>query len=83
MWGSLEKIEEQLEQREESRAKTKIKKYNKKMGALRMSARSSLYTRDLGPHEHSWGPDECVDEEEDLYKHKCTECGQEETFEKM
>lgn len=83
VWGSLEAIQEQLELREENRAKTKIKQYGKKMKSLRMTARSSLYTRDLGPHEHVWGPDICVDEDEDLYKHSCTECGQEENFEKM
>jgi len=53
------------------------------MKSLRMSARSSLYTRDLAPHEHNWGPDECIDEDEDTYRHKCIECGVEETFEKM
>jgi DNA-repair protein complementing XP-A cells len=83
IWESLEKIAEQIETREENRVKSKVKKYNKNMESLRMSARSSLYTRDLTPHEHKWGPDQLVDEDEDMYKHKCTECGQEETFEKM
>lgn len=83
VWGSLDKIDEQQEEREENRMKTKIKKYNKKMKDLRMSARSSLYVKDFGPHEHVWGPEECIDEDEDQYKHVCTECGQEEVFEKM
>lgn len=83
VWGSLEKIEEQQEIREENRMKGKIKKYQKKMKGLRMEARSSLYTKQLGPHEHSWGEEEVVNEEEDLYRHKCVECGQVEEFEKM
>jgi DNA-repair protein complementing XP-A cells len=83
VWGSLENIEEQLELREENRAKSKIQKYSKKMKSLRMTARSSLYTRDLEPHQHTWGPDVCVDDEEDSYSHTCTVCGVEETFEKM
>ncbi|CAL8111771.1 unnamed protein product [Orchesella dallaii] len=83
VWGSLDKIDEQQEVREENRVKTKIKKYNKKMKVLRMSARSSLYTKDFTPHEHVWGSEVCVDEDEDQFKHTCTECGQEEVFEKM
>lgn len=83
VWGSLEKIEELQEEREENRMKAKIKKYDKKMKSLRMSARSSLFAKDFTPHEHEWGPEECIDEDEDQYKHVCVECGQEEIFEKM
>ncbi|ODN04664.1 DNA repair protein [Orchesella cincta] len=83
VWGSLDRIDEQQEMREENRMKTKIKKYNKKMKDLRMSARSSLYTKDFKPHEHIWGPEVCVDEDEDQYQHTCTECGQDEIYEKM
>ena len=80
--GSLETIEEQRELREVTRVKSKIKKYNKKMVSLRMAARSSLYTRDLSAHTHEWGP-ESYDEEKDTFTHTCTECGQNETYEKM
>jgi DNA-repair protein complementing XP-A cells len=52
------------------------------MVTLRMEARSSLYTRDLSAHTHEWGP-ESYNEEEDTYSHSCTECGQNETYEKM
>jgi len=82
VWGTLDKIEEQRVIREESRVKTKVKKYNKKMQSLRMSARSSLYTRDLSAHEHAWGK-ESYDDDSDIYSHTCIDCGQVETYEKM
>ena len=82
MWGSLEEIEKQLEKREEIREQSKTKKYNKKMKTLRMSARSSLYTKDIAAHQHTWGS-ETYDEEDDMYSHTCTECGQSESFEKL
>jgi DNA-repair protein complementing XP-A cells len=82
VWGSLEEIEKQLDKREEAREQTKTKKYNKKMKSLRMSARSSLYTKDVAPHQHTWG-DESYDDDEDMYSHTCTDCGQTESFEKL
>jgi len=83
VWGTFEKIEEQHELREENRVKSKAKKFGKKMKALRMEARSSLYTRDLSGHEHTWGPETCIDSDEDTYTHTCTDCGLEQTYEKM
>jgi len=83
VWGSLDKIAVQRELREENRIKTKIKKYNKKMNSLRMSARSSLYTRDLSAHTHDWGEEILINEETDEFSHTCKECGKCETFEKM
>jgi len=82
VWGDLHTIEEEKMKREDNKMKTKLKKYDKKMGTLRMAARSSLYTRDLTPHEHKWGEDS-YNEEEDTYTHVCLECKQSETFEKM
>ncbi|CAG7834799.1 unnamed protein product, partial [Allacma fusca] len=82
VWESIEKIQEQHEVREENRAKGKIKKFGKKMKNLRMAARSSLYTRDLGSHEHIWG-EESYNDDDDNYSHTCTQCGQVENYEKM
>ena len=82
VWGSMEKIEVQHEVREENRVQSKIKKFGKKMKTLRMAARSSLYTRDLSSHEHTW-VEESYNEDDDNYSHSCTQCGQVETYEKM
>ncbi|XP_065217677.1 DNA repair protein complementing XP-A cells [Planococcus citri] len=83
IWGSEEKLIEELENREEKRSKTKQKKYEKKMKVLKMSVRSSLYTRSLTEnHTHQFG-EETYDAEEDTYSHSCLSCPFTETYEKM
>lgn len=83
VWGSEEKLQEELEKREEKRVVAKSKKYAKQMKELRMSMRSSLYDRtSSASHTHQFGP-ETYNEEEDTYTHTCVTCNYEETFEKM
>ncbi|XP_069673219.1 DNA repair protein complementing XP-A cells homolog [Periplaneta americana] len=83
VWGSEEQLEAERERREEERAKSKMKKYNKQLKALRMSVRSSLYDRtNKSSHVHQFGP-ETFNEEDDTYSHTCTTCSYSETFEKM
>lgn len=83
IWGSEEKINEELEKREEKRVMAKTKKYNKQMKALRMDMRSSLYDRtSAASHIHEFGP-ESYNEEDDTYTHACKTCEYVETFEKM
>lgn len=82
IWGSEEALEEEREKREEKKEKSKFKKYQKNMKALRMNVRSSLFDRtSVASHIHNFGPDSLV--EDDTYKHTCSTCGFEETFEKM
>ncbi|XP_065351960.1 DNA repair protein complementing XP-A cells homolog [Cloeon dipterum] len=81
VWGSLEEIEEERERRDEKREKSKAKKYGKHMKSLRMQVRSSLYDRTKANHEHEFGPE--TDLGDDNYSHTCTTCGYEETFERM
>lgn len=83
VWGSEEKLQEELEQREEKRVIAKGKKYQKQMKELRMTMRSSLYDRtSSASHTHEFGP-ESYNEEDDTYTHTCLVCKYEETFEKM
>lgn len=80
---SEEQLEEELEKREERRAEKKQKVYAKKMKSLSMQVRSSLYKRQLGPHEHEYGEAICIDEENDLYRKECKTCGHKWDYEEM
>lgn len=83
VWGTKEKIEEEIEQREEKRVISKSKKYQKQMKQLKMNMRSSLYDKTtIRAHAHEFG-DETYNEEDDNYHHACKICDYEETFEKM
>lgn len=83
VWGTKEKLEEEIEKREEKKVLAKSKKYHKQMKELRMSVRSSLYNKTLAAsHTHQFGS-EVYNEDDDTYTHTCTTCSYEETFEKM
>lgn len=83
VWDSMEKLEEEREQRDEKRVVAKTKKYNKEMKQLRMNVRSSLYNKtSSASHTHLFGP-ESYNEDDDTYTHTCQTCNYEETFEKM
>lgn len=83
IWGTKEKIEEQMQLREEKRIVSKNKKYHKNMKQLRMNMRSSLYDKtSAAAHTHEFGA-ETYNEDDDTYHHTCTICNYEETFEKM
>lgn len=84
VWGTEERLMEELALRDEKRDKAKHKKYNKNMKQLRMEMRSSLYDGRTvkGPHTHEYG-EETYNEDDDNYSHSCTICGFVETFEKM
>nr|XP_018906309.1 PREDICTED: DNA repair protein complementing XP-A cells [Bemisia tabaci]XP_018906311.1 PREDICTED: DNA repair protein complementing XP-A cells [Bemisia tabaci]XP_018906312.1 PREDICTED: DNA repair protein complementing XP-A cells [Bemisia tabaci]XP_018906313.1 PREDICTED: DNA repair protein complementing XP-A cells [Bemisia tabaci] len=84
VWGTEEKLAEEKELREEKRVKSKIKKYQNNMKALRMNVRSSLFnkTTAAAAHEHTFGA-ETYNADDDDYTRTCTSCGFSETFEKM
>ncbi|XP_054723451.1 DNA repair protein complementing XP-A cells homolog isoform X2 [Uloborus diversus] len=82
VFGTEDKIEEMKEQREEATLKRKKKAYDKKVKALRMEVRSSLYRKNDTSHNHTYGPEE-YDEEEDVYIKTCSSCGHTVEFEKM
>ncbi|KAJ8000922.1 hypothetical protein DPEC_G00185410 [Dallia pectoralis] len=83
VWGSEEALEEAKESREENKEVQKQKRFNKKVKELRRAVRSSVWTKDTSTHRHEYGPEELVDEEEDLYRKVCNTCGHQLTYEKM
>ncbi|KAM8962216.1 DNA repair protein complementing XP-A cells [Pelodytes ibericus] len=81
VWGTEEAIEEAKESRKDNKDKMNQKKFDKKVKELRRAVRSSLWKKDLGGHQHEYGPEEHI--EEDMYKKTCKTCGHELNFEKM
>ncbi|KAM9399153.1 LOW QUALITY PROTEIN: DNA repair protein complementing XP-A cells homolog [Salvelinus alpinus] len=68
VWGS----EEAKESREENR---EVQKHvNPKVKELHRAVRSSVGTKDTSAHRHEFGPEELVDEDEDLYRKVCNTC---------
>ncbi|XP_069960946.1 DNA repair protein complementing XP-A cells [Cherax quadricarinatus] len=82
VWGSEEALEEALEKKDHQKEANKQKRYNKKMKELRMSVRSSLYTRVTKIHEHEYG-EEVYLPDEDEYSRTCTTCGHSYTYDKL
>jgi len=84
VWGNEEALEEEHEKREERRDQLKVKKFNKKLKALKMQVRGSLYKKvDIAVHEHEYGDEVCIDEDEDMYSRTCKTCNHVHTYEKM
>ena len=83
IWGDEESLQEAHETREGRREQAKVKKFNKKLKALRMQVRGSLYKKDISVHQHEYGEEVCVDEDEDQYSKTCITCGHVSTYEKM
>lgn len=81
VWESEENLEEARDRRVEEREKRKKKAYDKKVKALRMSVRSSLYRQIKPTHEHDYGEETC--KEDDIYEKVCKTCGHILTYEKM
>ena len=82
VWGTEEALEAEVEAREERQVMAKSKKYEKKMKELRKTVRSSLFTKDLSVHTHTFG-EEIYDEETDEYRKTCSSCSYTQTYEKM
>jgi len=82
VWETFEKLEEQHELREDKRKKTKVKKFNKEVKALRMAVRSSIYVKQTASHQHVFGP-EAFDEKKDIYYRCCNVCDHKQVYEKM
>nr|XP_054754316.1 DNA repair protein complementing XP-A cells-like [Lytechinus pictus] len=82
VWGDAEALEEAREQREINRQKQKQKKFDKKVKDLRRAVRTSMWTKDLSVHQHTYGEETC-DEETDMYSKTCSGCGHVVSYEKM
>jgi len=85
VWETPEALEAAHDEKDDRREKIKSKKFMKKLKALRMQVRGSLYTKKdfAAEHEHEFGPEEVVDEENDEYCKTCTTCGYVNKYEKM
>jgi DNA-repair protein complementing XP-A cells len=85
VYGSEDAIDQERDRRSNKRKDRKHKEFNKKITQLRMSVRSSLYTRssDSRDHEHDFGDEVCVDEDNDMYERTCQTCDYVSRYEKM
>ncbi|KAJ0182851.1 hypothetical protein K1T71_002220 [Dendrolimus kikuchii] len=86
VWGSEARLEEERARRSEGAARLKHARTQKRLRALRMDVRSSLYDRSHRSHEHEFGPERRErerDRDDDTYSRECTTCGFRETYEKM
>ncbi|XP_050347285.1 DNA repair protein complementing XP-A cells homolog [Nymphalis io] len=81
VWGSAEELQRELEERRARRDKAADTAARRRLRALRMDVRSSLYDRTRAHHEHAFGP-EIYDADADVYRRSC-DCGHVETYEKM
>ncbi|XP_067140332.1 DNA repair protein complementing XP-A cells [Centruroides vittatus] len=81
VWESEENLETARDQRAQDRDKRKKKAYDKKIKALRMSVRSSLYRQTNTSHNHDYGEETL--KEDDVYEKTCKTCGHVLTYEKM
>ncbi|KAK3507611.1 hypothetical protein QTP70_030799 [Hemibagrus guttatus] len=68
VWGSEEALEKARETRMENREVQKQKRFNKKVKELRRAVRSSVFRKDTGVHQHDYGEEELLDEDEDQYR---------------
>ena len=87
VWETPEALEAEIAKKEGKRDMVKAKKLGKRIKALRMQMRGSLFAKDYKTvigvgHEHEFEP-EIYNEESDEYSKKCKTCGHVNTYEKM
>lgn len=82
VWGDADALELERARRRGKRDLAKHKQTQRRLRALRMDVRSSLYERTTRAHEHRFGP-ERHDPATDEYERECLECGHRESYEKM
>ncbi|KAJ8735172.1 hypothetical protein PYW07_006792 [Mythimna separata] len=80
-WGSAEELQAERSRREEARARSKHTATARRLRALRMDVRSSLFAAKRATHEHEFGAEQ-YDADRDQYSRTCA-CGHVETYEKM
>ena len=85
VWGSEAAIDQEKEARSNKRKDRKQKQFTKKLTELRMNVRSSLYTKaaESRDHVHDFGPEVCVDEDDEIYEKSCRSCDFVSRYEKM
>lgn len=90
VWGSEDALEAAHDRREARKESAKAKKFDKKIKALRMQVRGSLFAKKdysaatAASHVHDYGDgEEVYDEEKDEYRRTCKICGLVNVYEKM
>ncbi|XP_053611600.1 DNA repair protein complementing XP-A cells homolog isoform X2 [Plodia interpunctella] len=82
VWGSEQRLQRERQARAEARARGRELQTTRRLRALRMDVRGSLYVRARAAHEHAFGP-ESYDADADEYKRTCSTCGFVQTYEKL
>ncbi|CAG9796989.1 unnamed protein product [Diatraea saccharalis] len=82
VWGSVAGLDEERARRAQRSGRAKLKQTQRRLRALRMDVRSSLYDRSAPKHLHEFGP-ETYRAADDDYERVCLVCGHRETYEKM
>ncbi|CAG4962553.1 unnamed protein product [Parnassius apollo] len=82
VWGSAERLQEEREARRTRRQLAEQRAAARRLRALRMDVRSSLFDRTHAPHEHRFA-DEVYAADAAEYSRTCLDCGHVQTYEKM
>ncbi|XP_072937486.1 DNA repair protein complementing XP-A cells homolog [Epargyreus clarus] len=82
VWGSREELAAERAARRGRAERAADTAQRRRLRALRMDVRSSLFDRTRAAHRHEFGA-ETHDPAADTYSRTCTECGHVETYEKM
>ncbi|CAK1601510.1 unnamed protein product [Parnassius mnemosyne] len=82
VWGSAERLQAERAARRQRRERTEQRAAARRLRALRMDVRSSLFDRTHAPHDHRFA-DEVYDADADEYSRTCLDCGHVQTYEKM
>ncbi|CAK1544329.1 unnamed protein product [Leptosia nina] len=83
VWGSEEQLSVEKIARDERRQRAANTAARRRLRALRMDVRSSLFERTRASHTHEYGPERPhKGDQDDLYERTCA-CGHVEIYEKM
>lgn len=81
VWGSPAALAAERARRSEARARSQQSATARRLRALRMDVRSSLFDRTRAAHAHEFGAEQ-YDADSEQYSRACA-CGHVETYEKM
>lgn len=81
VWGGEAELLAERARRDDKRERVAQRAQHRRLRALRMDVRSSLFRRGAEAHLHRWGPERRAADDE--YSRDCLDCGHTETYEKM
>lgn len=81
VWGSAAALAQERARRRERGERARQAQARRRLRALRLDVRSSVYARGADAHRHRFGAERrCAGDE---YERECLDCGHRETYEKM